>query len=430
MDQIEPATDSREDKLGVMGEVLAASREKFGHVKHQVDDAGMFRELGNRLLKHIADKRSDEAPGVLAIPASAYTDPAIFAAEKAAIFDRLPMLACLSVEIPNPGDYRRVEDLDTPIFVTRTRKGEVKAFVNACRHRAAALVTDDAGSAKGGFTCPYHGWSYTDEGRLKGIPCAEAFDGIDKEARGLVEVACAERHGLVFIARRPGVALDVAAYLGPDMDRELALWRFGAVTGSIGAPIDLKGNWKLVYETFLESYHFAQAHRHSLAKYYHSNVMAIDKYDQHQRVTVANLTLADHLSEGPADDRAPQDHMLISYVLFPGIVLISTQHVVQIFRIFPKDVDHTIVQHSTHAKLPLETYGENGLREVWLGARNIVMNDDFPSGVTTAQRSLSSGVVSELLFGRLEVGVQNNHAAIAAALKAEGFAAHYPEAQR
>jgi len=413
--------DAPADKIGLMGETMAEAGRRFGHVKTATADAALLNGLAERLLALIEAKRPDEASSWTTVPASAYLDPAHFAREKQTIFDRTPLLACLSSDIANPGDYRRIQELDTPIVVTRTKKGEARAFVNGCRHRGAALVYDDAGNARGGFLCPYHGWSYTDEGELKGIACPEAFEGLDKKAHGLVPIPCEERHGLVFISPRADVPLDLDAFLGPDLDRELGLWRFDGVTGARSEPVVLKGNWKLVYDTFLESYHFAQAHKNNLASFYFPNVNTVDRFGRHQRIAVANRTLPEHFAGHAPEDRRPQDHLLVAYVLFPGIVLINSPQILEVFRIFPQSVDTTIVQHACYSKLPPEMNGNDGFFEmVWQSAHNIVMNEDFPFGVTTAHRALASGSIKELVFGRNELAIHNNYAVIAEAVASAG----------
>lgn len=419
MQDVDALTGVPAETIGLMGEAMDAVQSRFGHVKTRAADVALLNMLGERLTAMVPDGRPDEAPGMMTVPASAYLDPARFADEKRAIFDKLPMLACLSTDISHPGDYRRIQDLDTPIIVTRTRKGEVRAFVNGCRHRGAALVYEDCGNARAGFVCPYHGWTYGDEGELKGVARPEAFEGLSKQDHGLVQIACEERHGLVFIAPRAGVPLDLDAYLGDALDRELAFWRFGEVTGARSEPVELKGNWKLVYETFLETYHFTQAHKNNLANYYHPNVNTVDRFGPHQRITIAHRSIVDHLASHDPEMRQLQDHMLVAYILFPGIVLINSSQVLEMFRIFPRSVDSTIVQHSCYSRLGAEMNGDDGFFEaIWQSAHNIVMNEDFPFGVTTAHRALASGAIKNLVFGRNELALQNNHAVIDAALAA------------
>lgn len=420
MQDVGTLSDVPVEKIGLMGEAMNAVETRFGHLKTRAADVTLLNALGERLAGMVEDGRPDEAPGYMIVPASAYLDPALFAAEKKAIFDKLPMLACLSSDIPNPGDYRRIQDLETPIIVTRTKKGEVKAFINGCRHRGAALVYEDCGNARGGFVCPYHGWTYSDEGDLKGIARPEAFEGLSKKDHGLVPVACEERHGLVFIAPRADVPLDLDTHLGEALGRELALWRFDEVTGARSEPVELKGNWKLVYETFLETYHFTQAHKNNLVNYYFSNVNTVDRFGPHQRISLAHRTITEHFAANGPETRQPQDHLLVAYILFPGIVLINSAQVLEVFRIFPKTVDTTVVQHSCYSRLAAEMNGDDGFFEaIWQSAHNIVMNEDFPYGVTTAQRALESGSLKELIFGRNELALQNNHQVIQAALEAD-----------
>ena len=112
---------------------------------------------------------------------------------------------------------------------------------------------------------------------------------------------------------------------------------------------------------------------------------------------------------------------MVAYILFPGIVLINSAQVLEIFRIFPKTIDTTVVQHSCYSRLAAELNGDDGFFEaIWQGAHNIVMNEDFPFGVTTAQRALESGSIKEIFFGRNELALQNNHAVIRAAIEADG----------
>eukprot|EP01035_Chromulina_nebulosa_P007392 gene7392-9988_t len=88
------------------------------------------------------------------------------------------LLAGRVEQIPQPGDFLATQVLGEPIILTRTENGEYKAFYNVCRHHAAkicdegpgslACARDDNGQVRvaGRFTCPYHGWQYSIDGRL------------------------------------------------------------------------------------------------------------------------------------------------------------------------------------------------------------------------------------------------------------------------
>jgi phenylpropionate dioxygenase-like ring-hydroxylating dioxygenase large terminal subunit len=124
--------------------------------------------------------------------ASIYTDPVRLAAEKARLFGGdVPLLAGLSVDMPNSGDRLCFEETGTPIIILRGRDGVTRAFLNMCTHRGAKLATDCGQSAR--LTCPFHTWNFDLEGKLIVLPGARGFDGHGKADLGPIPVPCHER---------------------------------------------------------------------------------------------------------------------------------------------------------------------------------------------------------------------------------------------
>lgn len=364
-------------------------------------------DLAQRLIALARQRRPEEAPGIMTVPASRYTDPEIYAAERRAIFDRLPFVAGLSGDLAQPGDYVKIDDFGVPIVVTRNRAGQVRAFVNACRHRGAALVSEDRGQLSGGFACPYHAWSYDLDGHLLGVTCNASFGNPDRAELGLIEVAAHERHGLIFVAPRPGLEIDWDEFIGPALDAELPHWGFDTVTASRIGPIELNGNWKLVLETFLESYHFDYAHRDNLAQYYNGNVNTVDMLGRHLRTATSLRTILTELAEQPVEDWVPENHIHVKYVLFPGTILINTPQVLEFFQIVPRGVDRTVVRHGCYSRMDLTNPAYAALFErIWESAHSVVQTQDFPYGVTGAHPPLASGALPGLVFGRNEWALQ------------------------
>jgi len=95
----------------------------------------------------------------------AFTSDEIYAAEVSRIFDRTWIYLGHESEIPNAGDYVTRQLGSAPVIVARTPAGAVQAVLNSCRHRGPKLCRDEAGRATN-FVCPYHGWSYANDGRL------------------------------------------------------------------------------------------------------------------------------------------------------------------------------------------------------------------------------------------------------------------------
>ncbi|MDO5605571.1 MAG: Rieske 2Fe-2S domain-containing protein [Paracoccus sp. (in: a-proteobacteria)] len=52
-----------------------------------------------------------------------------------------------------------------PIVITRDKTGNLNAVINACAHRGAMLCRRKHGN-KGGFTCSFHGWTFSNTGKL------------------------------------------------------------------------------------------------------------------------------------------------------------------------------------------------------------------------------------------------------------------------
>ena len=84
------------------------------------------------------------------------------------------------------------------MLVVRGEDGELRAFRNVCRHRAARL-REGRGDCGKAIRCPYHGWTYRTDGRLIGVPEGRGFAGLDKRELGLMPARVEIFSGLVFV---------------------------------------------------------------------------------------------------------------------------------------------------------------------------------------------------------------------------------------
>ena len=377
--------------------------------------------LAERLIKLANEGHPEECDTYLEVPASQYTDPAVFEAEKRGIFDRTPFVAGLSHDVKNPGDWIKIDEFGTPTIVTRNKAGEVKAFVNACRHRGSALVYEERGSSPG-FTCPYHAWSYDLNGKLLGISCNSSFGNPDKSDLGLVPLDCTERHGIIWVAPKPDLKIDWDEFIGPELDAELPHWGFDKVQGDKVGPIPLDGNWKLVLETFLESYHFNYAHKDNLAHYYNGNVNTVDMLGLHLRTCTSLNTIQKDLPALPVEEWVPENYIHVKYVLFPGTVMINSAQGLEFYQIVPVSVDKSIVRHASYSRVDLADPVNAAMYErVWESAHTVVQKQDFPFGVTTAHAALKAGGIPKLVFGKNEWALQILHKQIRARMAEVGL---------
>ena len=110
--------------------------------------------LLERFQRHLANDTTDFARSSLRVPAEHYTDDAQTASEIEALFLRRPLLVAMSADLPKAGDYLCHDLLETPLILVRGADNEIRAFINACRHRGARIAEGRGNAAS--FMCPYH----------------------------------------------------------------------------------------------------------------------------------------------------------------------------------------------------------------------------------------------------------------------------------
>lgn len=194
---------------------------------------------------------------------SLYLDPAIFEAEFEHIWNRTWVWVAHESEIAKPGDFKSTFVGRQPVLVTRDESGEIHVMLNRCRHRAAAVCETERGNASS-FTCPYHGWTYELNGRLKVVPFSDGYsDCLDKAEFPLARLRVGVYRGLVFASANPdGGSLEehlggARAWIDAFMDHQGAGYPL-RVAGQ--HRFDYRGNWKIQLENTTDFYHFPLVH--------------------------------------------------------------------------------------------------------------------------------------------------------------------------
>ncbi|MGW6936990.1 aromatic ring-hydroxylating oxygenase subunit alpha [Lentzea sp. NPDC054927] len=199
------------------------------------------------------------------LPGHTYTDPANFDLEQETIFEQMWFCAVRSADLPDAGNFRTVQIGRESVLVTRSRDGNLRAFLNICRHRGAKLCVEETGTVKRNFQCPYHAWTYGLDGKLVAAPNLTSMPDIDRTEYGLKRVHLREWLGYAWLclAEEPPsfeetVQQDVRERLG-NLD---AIGNYQVSELELGRRItyDVKANWKLIIENFMECYHCATIH--------------------------------------------------------------------------------------------------------------------------------------------------------------------------
>ena len=140
----------------------------------------------------------------------------------------------------------------------RDNDGQLRALSNVCRHRAMKILSG-RGECPKVLRCPYHGWTYRQDGQLAAVPEARGFPALDREAVRLPSFRVEERAGLVWVCLSADTEpLDeFLGELGPRLD---SLGIADLVPLEKEYVNEYAHNWKVVADNYLEGYHIPVGH--------------------------------------------------------------------------------------------------------------------------------------------------------------------------
>jgi phenylpropionate dioxygenase-like ring-hydroxylating dioxygenase large terminal subunit len=350
--------------------------------------------------------------------ASAYADPARFEDERRVLFRRRPQMLGLSAECPSPGSYVTADLGGVPALVVRQADGSLRGFVNACRHRGAPVAEGEGQRPR--IACPYHGWVYDLDGTLAARPYAEsAFDDAPKSTCGLLPIFVAEGYGLIFAQAEAGETLTADSALAGAQD-EIKDYGLESYVLTEARENTWKVNWKLILDTFTESYHIRALHKNSIAATYSTDVSLCNTFGPHPQMIGLLKSVFDEIQKPSEADWQFLPHTTLQYIFMPsGLITYQRDHI-ELWRVTPLSVDRTLVRTSLYAP---EAPVSDKARAYWKKNLDMLLQvtgtEDFPL-MEKIQANLSSGALPELIYGKNEPALIHLHTSINAALAAAG----------
>jgi choline monooxygenase len=199
------------------------------------------------------------------IPSSWYTDARIFQLEQETVFSDSWQVAARLDQLSRPGDYVTADIAGEPVVIVRGSDDRVRGFFNVCSHHAAAVMTEDEGHANQ-MRCPYHGWTYSLEGELKGTPEFNDVCGFDRSENGLrpVEISVWEKWVFARIGgRRPPLNdADDEQLFELRLNEEIAGLNLAKLVWFERRRYVLNCNWKVFVDNYLDGgYHVPHLHK-------------------------------------------------------------------------------------------------------------------------------------------------------------------------
>jgi phenylpropionate dioxygenase-like ring-hydroxylating dioxygenase large terminal subunit len=353
-------------------------------------------------------------------PASAYVDPVRFSEEIEVLFKAGPVVMGLSSECAEPGAYLTARFGGIPVAVIRQPDGTLRAMVNVCRHRGAPLLASSEPNGSGNglrrINCGWHAWSYETDGTLHSRPFSDgAFDDLSINC-DLHQLAVTEKYGLIFVRPNSTEVIDVDIYLNGAQDDLEGFKLDGCVHVETRTNI-WKANWKLILDTFTESYHIRTLHRESIAPYFTSGCTIFEPFGPHLVNIGFRKSLLEELRK-PAADQNLKKHGTIQYFLLPSTMLCYQVDHIELWRIEPLDVGTTKVTTSIFAEMgPLTEKQTRYLVKNLDILLDVTGKEDFPL-CEQVHANLASGALPNVVYGRIEPALVHFHQSVDAALLA------------
>jgi phenylpropionate dioxygenase-like ring-hydroxylating dioxygenase large terminal subunit len=373
-------------------------------VQHLLSDADVI----DRVFEHIDEETTDRGDELWREPIENYRSEERFAAE-IELFKRLPMVFCPSAALPDRGSYIARHAAGTPLVVVRGDDGKVRAFRNACRHRGATVARGKGCTRT--FVCGYHGWTYRLDGRLRHVPHASGFPGLELDRHGLAPVEAEERHGLVFVTQEDRVS-DGALAQCPDL-----LAPDQVVIDDKEFVDDV--NWKLTAEAGMEGYHIKPTHRKSFYPYGFDNLNVVETFGPSSRITFPFRRI-ESLREVPRAERRIDGMVTYAYNLFPNVLMamLSNHTAVQISEPISPSRTRFITFRLTNRGRDASTEDMEQVRRDADFVSNTGLVED--QGVVRAiQEGLASEANSHFTYGHFEKAIVHFHRTMADLLTSE-----------
>ena len=319
-------------------------------------------------------------------------------------------------ELSQPGNYLTFDAFGERALVLRDDQGELRAFHNVCRHRGAKLMSGMGSDCPHFISCPFHGWSYSQQGELVAVPARNTFEDFDKSRNGLVPVELEQWMGFVFIRFQSG-SQPLAEQMKPVEDI-ISIYKIEQMTPIAGSAYSETRpyNWKVIHDIDNEGYHVPVGHpslQQLYGTYVDQDIQGIPHSAAVINDKIAKLwSVRNYQKLLPKFEYLPQQYQRMwQYIgIFPNMVIGLYPDSIEFYMTLPVTIDSTIYRGASFA-LPDRNRTSRALH--FLNRRiNSSTEQEDESFVLQMQQGLRSSALPVPKLSSQEQGVRQFHKSV------------------
>ena len=263
------------------------------------------------LERHLSDEALTEQPLARAktIPSAWYVDPAFHDLDRNAAMARTWQYVGPSARVASHGDFMSDIIAGNPIVITRDQGGDLKGYFNVCKHRGGPLAMEECGHSKV-LQCKYHGWTYLLDGSLRGVPRFDRTELFDKKDFGLDAITVKEWQGMVFACLEPENAPAFEDVMVGIRER-IAPMDLAALDFHTRDRYDVRSNWKVYVDNYLEGYHIPLVH---------PDLMGVLDFRSYKTDTMQHYSLQHSPFKDEENIYGSPDQEAFYYFVYPNIM--------------------------------------------------------------------------------------------------------------
>jgi len=311
--------------------------------------------------------------------------------------------------LPNAGDYRTFEIADMPLILIRDSTDKLRVFSNVCRHRGMMLAEGEGNCRR--LQCPFHGWTYDLNGSLIAAAMMERTEGFDKKDFGLIEIAVETADGFVFI--NPGKSATPVAEMLGDFQKVHKPWKLSDMVTTRRKRFDVRCNWKLFVQVFMEYYHLPLVHGQTLGEIGYQP-------PEEETFDTGNYISLFGIHEGAGAVLETDDTYTCPIIesldsreskgsrytqVFPSLIMCCTRDCMWFFECYPVSADESVFyMNSCFPKQTVDRSDFKDIARAYYDRWDVALAEDIDV-LEKQQRGMSSPLATSTRYSWMESGV-------------------------